>query len=84
VPERPAGFEGLRTDAIGSAWRLWWSADYGIGKFHAKFPAGKPTDQQYGLRLALTKWTWKLVGIELPPPTLERLAQELIREQGKR
>ena len=35
------------------------------------------------VQLALTDWTWKLSGLDLPVALQEQLAREVMKQQGK-
>jgi hypothetical protein len=84
LAERPEGFEGLDLNTIGSALQLYFAADYGIGEFRVPVPVNYPMPRQFRIRLALSDWTWKLSGLDLPHPLQDRLARELIKhEQNK-
>jgi hypothetical protein len=39
----------------------------------------RPADEQFRFQLRLTGMTWRLVGLTLPKPILQRLVQELIK-----
>ena len=81
LAERPEGIEGLDLNTIGTALQLYFAADYGIGEFRVPVPVQFPAARQFGIRLTLTDWTWKLSGLDLPPPLQDRLARELIKQQ---
>jgi hypothetical protein len=42
-------------------------------------PVDRPAEEQFKLQLRLSGLTWRLVGITLPKPVLQRLVQELIK-----
>jgi hypothetical protein len=79
--ERPPGFEGLDANALGNAWQLYFNADYGLGEVRFPVPVSKPKEKQFRVRLALTNWTWKLAGLDLPHDLQERLVREFIKQQ---
>ncbi len=80
LPDRPAaGFSGVTTANLGSAWQLFVNSDYGFGSFRIALPADVAPDRQFGLRLHLSQWTWKLAGIDLPEAIQDKLAQEIIK-----
>jgi hypothetical protein len=79
----PPGIVGLDTATLGSAWQLFLNSDYGIGEVRVTLPEGQPREKQYRVDLALDQWTWKLSGLLLPREIQERLARELIKQQGK-
>jgi hypothetical protein len=39
----------------------------------------RPPGEQFHLQLRIKGFGWRLVGVELPPPVLRRLVQELIK-----
>ena len=81
--EAPAGSRGLDPSALGSPWQLYLNSDYGIGVVRISLPAGQPRDRQFRIELSLSQWTWKLSGLDLPVALKERLARELMRQQGR-
>lgn len=81
--ERPPAFEGLNWNALGGIWPLYMNASYGIGTFRVWIPLDQPRPRQFRIHLALSGWTWKVAGLDLPPELLERLVRELIKQQGK-
>jgi hypothetical protein len=83
LDERPTGFEGLDTDTLGNAWQLYLNSDYGIGEVRIIVPIRAPKEKQYRVQLALSAWTWKLSGLDLPVALQERLAREVMKQQGK-
>ena len=64
-------------------WQLYASSEYGIGEFRIRLPVSAPRERQFRIRLALRGLAWKLSGIDLPQDLQERLARELIKQQGK-
>jgi hypothetical protein len=67
------------TDAL----RLYWYSDYGIGEVRIHVPADQPKEKRFRVELALNNWVWKLNGLGLPVDLQERLARELMKQQGK-
>ncbi len=68
---------------FGSLWQAFQNAEYGIGNFYLTVPAAASPSEQYRLHLQMLRWTWKLVGIDLPEKVRDQLADELIRRIGK-
>lgn len=67
----------LRLRSLGAAWDLFLASELrGFRQFVVTLPPGRAADQRFRLRLRLVRTTWKLVGIELPPP----LVHELVRK----
>ena len=83
LPDAPAGIEGLDPELIGNAWQLYLNSDYGIGEVRTTVPFHQPRDKQYRVQLALSNWSWKLSGLDLPVAVQEHLARELMKQQGK-
>ena len=81
--ERPPAFQGLNWNALGGIWPLYMNASYGIGAFRLWIPLDQPRPRQFRIHLALSGWTWKVAGLDLPPELLERLVRELMKQQGK-
>src|SRR3954468_10319869 len=83
LAEAPAEIEGLDPNTLGNAWRLFLNSDYGIGEVRVTVPVSQPREKQFRVELALERWTWKLAGLTLPIELQERLARELMKQQGK-
>lgn len=81
LSDAPAGVEGLDPELIGNIWQLYLNSDYGIGEVRTTVPFSQPRDRQYRVQLALSNWTWKLSGLDLPVALQERLARELLKSQ---
>jgi hypothetical protein len=80
--DRPAGIEGLDVNALGNVWHLYLGADYGLGEVRFPVPVSRPKEKQFRVRLALSGWTWKLAGLDLPHDLQERLVRELIKQEA--
>ena len=65
-----------------NAWDVWWNSRHDIKNFYVFLPPDKTRADQYGLRLSLRDWRWKLTGIELPNSLRVRLANEIERRQN--
>ena len=85
-PRRGADGRGAKDGAaIGlnsayGAWRLFATAQTrGFRVVSFAVPVDRPADEQFRLRMRIKDLGWRLVGIDLPKPVLERLVQELIR-----
>jgi hypothetical protein len=79
----PVELQRPNWNALGNVWQLYASSEYGIGEFRIRLPVNAPRERQFRIRLALRGLTWKLSGIDLPQDLQERLARELIKQQGK-
>jgi hypothetical protein len=77
LPERPAGVSGLSTAAIGSAWDIFASGEYGIRRFEIEVPPSLPRERRFVLEFRLLQWRWQLTGVRMPEHLTVRLAEEL-------
>lgn len=76
----PIGPGGIGMASVGDAWRLFAGAQTrGFRAVSFALPVDRPADQQFRLQMRVRGFGWRLVGIELPKPVLQRLVQELIR-----
>jgi hypothetical protein len=83
VDQPPSGFTGVNTSNLGTVWQLFVNSEIGIGRFRVSVPAEVPRANQFGLRLHLSNWTWKLRGIELPELIQMKLAEEIIKKRPR-
>ena len=65
-----------------NAWDVWRNSRHDIKNFYVYLPPDKARADQYGLRLSLRDWQWKLTGIELPDSLRVRLAREIERREN--
>jgi hypothetical protein len=65
-----------------NAWDVWWNSRNDIRNFYIYLPPDEARADQYGLRLSLRDWQWKLTGIELPDSLRVRLAREIERREN--
>jgi hypothetical protein len=65
-----------------NAWEVWWNSRHDIKNFYIFLPPDKLRADQYGLRLSLQDWQWKLTGIQLPDTLRVRLAKEIERREN--
>jgi hypothetical protein len=79
----PADFKGPNWNSLGNTWQIYANSEYGVGEFRLWLPVDAPRERQFRIRLALRGWTWKLTGLDLPQELQERLARELMKQQGK-
>ena len=82
LADKPAGIEGLDSNALGNVWQLYLGSDYGIGEARFSVPVNRPKEKQFRVRLALSGWTWKLSGLDLPWELQERLAREFVKQDA--
>ena len=83
LPDKPAGVEGLDSNTLGNVWQLYLNSDYGIGEARFAVPVNRPKEKQFRVRLALSGWTWKLSGLDLPWELQERLAREFVKQDAR-
>jgi hypothetical protein len=75
----PAGPGRIGMDSMRDVWRLFAGAQTrGFRAVSFVVPVDRPADQQFRLQMRVRGLGWRLVGIELPKPVLQRLVQELI------
>ena len=82
LADKPAGVEGLDSNTLGNVWQLYLKSDYGIGEARFSVPVNRPKEKQFRVRLALSGWTWKLSGLDLPWELQERLAREFVKQDA--
>jgi hypothetical protein len=63
--------------ALKSGWTTWLHSEYRGEDYYVYLPPDKPTDQEFKVKLSLSRWRWKLAGIDLPQPLRVQLAKEL-------
>jgi hypothetical protein len=83
LADKPAGIEGLDSNALGNVWQLYINSDYGIGEARFSVPVNRPKEKQFRVRLALSGWTWKLSGLDLPHELQERLVREFVKQDAR-
>jgi Protein of unknown function (DUF2939) len=72
--------QAISLDSLYDAWRLFITAETrGLRAIAFALPVDRPADEQFRFQLRLSGITWRLVGITLPKPILQRLVQELIK-----
>src|SRR5204862_6369129 len=79
----PADFQRPNWNALGNAWQLYANSEFGLGEFRIKLPVDAPRERQFRIRLGLRGLSWKLTGLDLPQELQERLARELMKQEGK-
>src|SRR5262245_33733864 len=57
-----ADFAPLNAAALSSAWRIWLGSEYSGTRFQVSLPADRPVAQQFGIRLHVRNWRWRLTG----------------------
>ena len=71
---------GFGPSSLHDAWRLFvTSQTRGFRVISFAVPVDKPGDEQFRLRMRISGLGWRLVGLDLPKPVLQRLVQELIK-----
>jgi|SRR5947209_4074134 len=79
----PTNFQRPNWNALGNAWQLYANSEYGLGEFRIKLPVDAPRERQFRIQLGLRGLSWKLTGLDLPQELQERLARELMKQEGK-
>lgn len=73
---------GIGLNSLGDAWRLFATAQTrGFRVVTFTVPLDKPTEEQFRLHMRIRTLGWRLVGIDLPKPVLQRLVEELLRSK---
>jgi hypothetical protein len=71
---------GIGLNSLHDAWLLFVTAQSrGFRAVSFAVPVDRPTGEQFRLQFRIRGFGWRLVGVELPPPVLNRLVQELIK-----
>jgi hypothetical protein len=71
---------GIGMGSIRDAWRLFITAQTrGFRVISFAVPPDRAADEQFRLQMRIKGLGWRLVGIDLPKPVLDRLVQELIK-----
>jgi hypothetical protein len=65
---------------LDSIWRGWLGTEYWLDDFSIGVPVSAPESEQFRLRMRLTQWRWRVVGIDLPEKLLIQIAQELAKK----
>ncbi|HEY7386539.1 MAG TPA: DUF2939 domain-containing protein [Beijerinckiaceae bacterium] len=77
---QPTAAPAINLDSLSDAWRVFITAETrGFRAITIGVPVDRPADEQFRFQLRLTGMTWRLVGLTLPKPILQRLVQELIK-----
>ena len=77
LPDAPFSSSSWR-----NAWDVWWNSRHDIKNFYVYLPPDNTRADQYGLRLSLRNWQWKLTSIKLPDSLRVRLAKEIERREN--
>jgi hypothetical protein len=70
-------FGELPVANLDAIWRGWLGTEYWMDDFAISVPVSAPESEQFRLRMRLTQWRWRVVGIDLPEKLLLQIAQEL-------
>ena len=70
IPDRPTGVPSdisvVTSGDLGSAWRTYLRANFGISRLEIELPEALPPDRRFSLEFRLTGWRWRLVNIRFP------------------
>jgi hypothetical protein len=70
----------INLDSFSEAWRVFFTAETrGFRAITVAVPVDRPAEDQFRVQLRLSGLTWRIVGLTLPKPLLQRLVQELIK-----
>jgi hypothetical protein len=70
----------INLDSLSDAWRVFITAETrGFRAITVSVPVDQPVENQFRFQLRLSGVTWRLIGISLPKPILQRLVQEIIK-----
>jgi DUF2939 family protein len=70
-------FGELPVANLDAIWRGWLGTEYWMDDFSIAVPVSAPESEQFHLRMRLSQWRWRVVGIDLPEKLLNQIAQEL-------
>jgi hypothetical protein len=70
-------FGELPVGNLDAIWRGWLGTEYWMDEFSISVPVSAPESEQFHLRMRLTQWRWRVVGIDLPEQLLLQIAQKL-------
>jgi hypothetical protein len=70
-------FGELPVTNLDAIWRGWLGTEYWMDDFSIAVPVSAPESEQFHLRMRLSQWRWRVVGIDLPEKLLNQIAQEL-------
>lgn len=77
----PAELAPFSKSALKSGWTTWLHSEYRGDDYYVSLPPDKPADKQFKVKLSLSRWQWKLAGIDLPQPLRIQLAKELEKQR---
>jgi len=83
LPDKPATAVGL-TPNWNRVFDLYINSEYTLRDFSIWLPVGQPLPQRFRLRMQLSQWRWKLVGIDLPEQLRLALAEEVAKALNKK
>jgi hypothetical protein len=77
---QPGVPQAINLNSLSDAWRVFITAETrGFRAITVSVPVDRPADEQFRFQMRLSGVTWRLVGITLPKPLLQRLVQELVK-----
>ncbi len=83
IDERPVDVQGLSALALGGAWQIFLNSNRGFDRYSISFPANKPMPERFRLEWRMRGPKWRLASIRLPDRLVERLVQQIVREQRR-
>jgi hypothetical protein len=82
LPDRPSGISVVNRGNLGSAWRTYMNANFGIRRLEIEVPESLPQNRRFGLEFRLISWSWKLVSIKLPDEQRKHLAELVAKRRA--
>jgi Protein of unknown function (DUF2939) len=64
--------------SLRSIWQLWLNSHQWGRDFYIHLPPEGSRNEQFRVHLRLSRWHWKIVGVDLPESLKDQLAQELV------
>jgi hypothetical protein len=79
APEAPQDAAGISSRALGNAWQLFVTSEYGLGRFNVTLPQPLPRQNRFDLEFKPLQWRWRLTSLMLPEGIQNVLADELMK-----
>ena len=77
---QPIASPAISLGSLADAWRVFITAETrGFRAISVAVPVDRPPEEQFRFQLRLSGVSWRIVGLTLPKPIVQRLVQELIK-----
>lgn len=77
---QPIASPAISLGSLADAWRVFITAETrGFRAINVAVPVDRPAEEQFRFQLRLSGVSWRIVGLTLPKPIVQRLVQELIK-----